>query len=309
MFQHTSLLVFTICLPLLLFANSDRCQSIRFKNVVIFGDSYTDTDRVYKLSRRTWPASPPYYHGRFSNGPNWVDQLKVSHVKNYAYGGATTDNNLVQGYAKFGTIKVPGLRQQVEIFSNERGSSKLDPARTLYILWITGNDFFFNSSLAAAPEKVINSLLNSVKDLISFGAKNILLFNLFPGQYIPAAIAMYPAQLLSQVTAFFNAKLNVLVKEIQNLNPQINLDMFNINSLLTKIFTTNSDYFTNASGSCWNVTSPTSIQKNCQDPNKYAFLDDRHFSSNVHGLIAEPIHQYLLPSYQLNTATCYVFKP
>jgi hypothetical protein len=33
-------------------------------NVVIFGDSFTDTGNVYELTNYTWPITPPYYQGR-----------------------------------------------------------------------------------------------------------------------------------------------------------------------------------------------------------------------------------------------------
>ena len=46
----------------------------QIKNLVVFGDSYSDTDNVYKLSNKTWPLSS-YYRGRFSNGPVWSETV------------------------------------------------------------------------------------------------------------------------------------------------------------------------------------------------------------------------------------------
>ena len=62
-----------------------------------FGDSLSDTgnDLIAFGS-----PQPPYYQGRFSNGPNWIDDLaaklgvpdpqpSLAGGTNYAYGGAT----------------------------------------------------------------------------------------------------------------------------------------------------------------------------------------------------------------------------
>jgi hypothetical protein len=73
---------------------------IRFRNIVIFGDSTSDTGNVFALTDKTYPIPPYYWKGRFCNGPNWVDQLEVLGISNYAYGSATTVNNLVTGYTK-----------------------------------------------------------------------------------------------------------------------------------------------------------------------------------------------------------------
>jgi phospholipase/lecithinase/hemolysin len=41
-----------------------------------FGDSLSDGGNVFAASLGTIPA-PPYFEGRFSNGPNWVDDLSA----------------------------------------------------------------------------------------------------------------------------------------------------------------------------------------------------------------------------------------
>jgi len=66
-----------------------------------FGDSTCDNGNgTYTLLNHTYPPSPPYYNGRFSNGPVFMEYL--SNILNatlydYAYGGATSDNTYVTG--------------------------------------------------------------------------------------------------------------------------------------------------------------------------------------------------------------------
>lgn len=66
----------------------------------VFGDSTCDNGNTWRLSNFTYPPSDYFYKGRFSNGPTWVEYLAdFCHIKdiNYAYGGATSDNQFVKG--------------------------------------------------------------------------------------------------------------------------------------------------------------------------------------------------------------------
>jgi len=235
-----------------------------------------------------------------------VDQLKLFGVDNYAYGSATTDNNLVQGLAKFNTIPIPGVRQQVESYFARPGASHIDFTRTLYTLWAGGNDIIFNQSLT--PPEIAASLLNSVSDLLAKGAKNIVVFNSVPAQYIPLSQALGPPPVLIYLTTLFNNALTAGLTTLQQNNPQASLNIFDINSLITKVVTSNSDYFTNTTANCWNAVNPTTILKLCPNPDKYAILDTVHFTTRVHGLIADALRPFLLTSYAVNSASCYVHR-
>ena len=46
-----------------------------YSNVFVYGDSLSDTGNIYTFSGHTIPQSPPYYMGRFSNGPLAVEYL------------------------------------------------------------------------------------------------------------------------------------------------------------------------------------------------------------------------------------------
>lgn len=69
-----------------------------FKEIVCFGDSLSDDGHgSFALTNGTWPAKQ-YYQGRFSNGPTWVEHVAPNTpLRNYAVGGATSDNDLVEG--------------------------------------------------------------------------------------------------------------------------------------------------------------------------------------------------------------------
>ncbi|CAO3568302.1 unnamed protein product [Mortierella alpina] len=157
----------------------------QIKNLVVFGDSYSDTDNVYKLSNKTWPLSS-YYRGRFSNGPVWSETVaKKKHYKlsTYAYAAATSDSTLVQGYTgPASTIPVPGFLQQIETLYEPK-SNKKEAAKTLFVVNFQGNDFFFNPVLD--PEGVLDRLHQGIQKLVQLGACNILVVENFDYGAIP----------------------------------------------------------------------------------------------------------------------------
>jgi len=110
-----------------------------------FGDSLSDVGSVFAISGGKEPA-PPYFDGRFSNGPIWLDYLAARlgtgpmipssklGGKDYAFGGATT------GYAP--TLSspslVPTLSQQVALFNAATHGAA--PSSALYAVWVGGED-------------------------------------------------------------------------------------------------------------------------------------------------------------------------
>ena len=66
-----------------------------FSSMVVFGDSLSDTGRLFRLTHGGFPPRVAYFEGRQTNGPVWVeylaDQLGLEHrLKNYAVVGAMT---------------------------------------------------------------------------------------------------------------------------------------------------------------------------------------------------------------------------
>src|SRR5262245_27616808 len=90
-------------LTLLAFPGAGRAGS-PFSEVIVFGDSTVATGNFY-LATGGVVAGTPYYQGRFSNGPVWVEVLaqqlgldapapSVIGGSNYAWGGAETGDGL-----------------------------------------------------------------------------------------------------------------------------------------------------------------------------------------------------------------------
>src|SRR5512137_1549299 len=76
-----------------------NASAAAFTGLTFFGDSLTDTGNVFVASGGSTPP-PPYFNGRFSNGPVWAESLATGlgfptssnaallGGNNYAFGGA-----------------------------------------------------------------------------------------------------------------------------------------------------------------------------------------------------------------------------
>jgi phospholipase/lecithinase/hemolysin len=226
----------------------------RFQFAAIFGDSTSDTGNVYDLTSGTWPISPPYYYGRYCNGPNWADDLNVLVKYNYAYGSATTDNNFVKGYAKLNTVLVPGMLQQV-------------------IQYLTD----YNNSCS----------LNN-----PFSLNNIIVFNQEPFQNVPINSALnQPAQFI-YLTSVVNKLINASLQSIKAANPSASIYLFDLHSFITYLLANPPYPVTNTVNYCWNDTSITTVGVYCSNPNTNFFIDNFHFTAPVQQKLADAVSQF-----------------
>jgi outer membrane lipase/esterase len=269
-----------------------QSQGIPYDTIVCFGDSLSDTGNVYNLTGKKWPVVPPYYLGRFSDGPVWVEKLGISNLINYAYGSATSDNNLVQGYTEF-QISVPGVRQQIILYKNTTNLNQFNFNRTVYAIWVDGNDYFFDMTLS--PSVVVNSIMNGIKDLIQFGAKRFIILNQTPLQTFPAAAAYNLTAYLTTLTLTHNSNLSNSIQVLQSNFPNISLQLFDVASLITNISTNPSTYGLSSIQNCWNTLNGT-IVVSCTTPDTYLFIDEYHFTTRVHQLIANNVRALLSTS-------------
>lgn len=144
-----------------------------FSNVYVYGDSLSDLGNIYNASGHTIPLSPPYYMGRFSNGPVTVEYLaNTLHapLTSFAWGGATTGvGNSGDGGTQtmVGTKGLPGMLPQLS------GSlSTITPyaPTSLFVVWGGPDDFITGGSVKVG----VTDILTIVGALQSVGAKHIL---------------------------------------------------------------------------------------------------------------------------------------
>jgi phospholipase/lecithinase/hemolysin len=274
-----------------------KAPAASFNQLYVFGDSLSDTGNIYNATNQTFPQSPPYFEGRFSNGPIWVDYLGdqlglkptlLTDVNfttipptpiptqgiNFAFGGASSgfDNAVSPNQ------NLPGVLKQVLSFAGTlQANNQTANPDALYTLWGGANDFFFlNPQDSATPISNISLALNT---LVGAGAKNILVFNLPDlGQAPGAKIEGRNPTTLSKSTSEFNFGLAQTVSYL-NQNPNLNIISIDTNSLFNQA---SAFGFTNLTESCLSrldICNPGN--------NKFLFWDDFHPTTTAHQVIAE----------------------
>jgi phospholipase/lecithinase/hemolysin len=194
--------------------------------IVLFGDSLSDTGNIYQLTIEAHkaipaipiiPKNPPYFNGRFSNGPVWIDTLSQAMnvpLINYAYGGAW-----VEPLSDSRQIFPFGLDTQIDMYlvANIFDLHKKDH---LYVIWGGANDYIDDRSDAEyATTNTVHHLENQIDSLIFAGAKKFLVLNLPDFAYLPIVMAKGPdyAARISHLSQLHNQKLqNMLNYETKN---------------------------------------------------------------------------------------------
>ncbi|MFQ4141737.1 SGNH/GDSL hydrolase family protein [Chlorogloeopsis sp. ULAP02] len=259
--------------------------SDKINELYIFGDSLSDIGNKFKNTGRVSPPSPPYFQGRYSNGPIWVEYLSsnlgLNHqqINNFAYGGATTLNSTVN--------EIPGVLAQVYSLTNAH--QKVNP-NALYILWAGANDYLSGATDSHAS---ISNLSNAIQSLVTAGAKNILIANLPDLGKLPATRNSPYSSSLSSVTSVHNRELakslNFLSQKLDNDTHLIELDV----SLLYREAIANPAKFgfTNVTSPCVNNFAV------CDNPDKFLFWDDIHPTTVAHRILAEAALKELKITY------------
>ncbi|KAJ3366346.1 hypothetical protein GGF31_008074 [Allomyces arbusculus] len=150
-----------------------------FDRIVAFGDSATDTGNVYMLTKGAWPRPGTYHNGRFSNGPTWIEYLVqlvgACELHDFAHGGATTDNTIVQGWTGAeGDVAVPSVLDQIGMLVSKEPRGGV--GRTLYTVWAGNNDLYY-SDATVDTDLVAGNILRAVQTLDELHAADDLASN------------------------------------------------------------------------------------------------------------------------------------
>jgi len=158
-----------------------------YSRLVVFGDSMSDTHRLYDYTTKNWGESdpgPPNYDGRFSDGLVAVEFLAKNlnlPITNYAFAGATsgydtlllvTEGMLVQVNEY---LTAPGVVPTVATVSNyltKPSKPKVDP-QALHMIW-TGPDDYYRILIGLTPltgYNVVDNVKLAVRNLYSGGAR------------------------------------------------------------------------------------------------------------------------------------------
>lgn len=275
-----------------------------YNRLVVFGDSLSDNGNLYAASGGTQPLSPPYFQGRFSNGPVFTELLGFNAGRsaagaprtgsiNYAYGGARTDS------AAF----PPGMRNQLLQYTS--GGGTFSSTDLVSVLGGANNIFQAFPAAAANPSSAqstmqavavsaaadINFIVNSVA---AAGAGTVMVSNLPSLALTPQFSASNPAvgaqgsALADFATTTFNSALLTGLNTVAANRPTTNIilvDLYKIGATLAG----NPGAFglTNVTAPCFNGVTV------CATPGTYLYWDGVHPTAAGHQLLAQLATDYL----------------
>ncbi|MBD2432273.1 autotransporter outer membrane beta-barrel domain-containing protein [Fischerella muscicola CCMEE 5323] len=257
-----------------------------YEQLFIFGDSLSDNGNLYRLTGGTIPLSPPYFQGRFSNGPVWVEilgsyfNIDANETTNYAVGGSTSGNTNVLSESLI--IPLPALSSQINNFT----SAPVTPSsNALFILWAGANDYLIQpiEKRATNTQVVVNNLSNAITILINKGARNIIVPNLPDLGKTPQERSLGTADSTTTLIKSHNSNLNTALQEIARTR-NVNIIPLDIHALFDEVIDQPDRYgLTNINDPCFDQQAGTI----CSNPDEYLFWDNVHPTDRGHKFIAE----------------------
>jgi phospholipase/lecithinase/hemolysin len=300
-----------------------HANAFPFNKIVFFGDSLTDNGNLYDFIK-IMPKSPPYYKGRFSNGPTWAEVvadhfLKTHGIKseNFAVGGETV---LLISDGK--TLPYT-IDQSIESYIWRNLFSRKD--QTLFVFWLGANDYLAgDNDVAKLTSAVSEHLIDEINRLIAEDAKYFLILNLPDLDKTPRGASGGITQNLHDLTVAHNTILATKIAILKQVHPGRQIYLYNINALFSDVLNHmdkyNEKYHTHLAvtdKSCWlggytqkelandalsyrfnnpDLRVAELVTKHyllgeqpCANPDDYIFWDHVHPTKIVHGLLAEEI--------------------
>ena len=255
--------------------------------LIVFGDSLSDSGNI--------PApSPPYFAGRWSNGPTYADRL--------AFGlgiGAGLVPSAAGGtnYARAGAriIGTNGVGEQVVSYLQD-ARWRAD-RRALYVVFIGGNDLrdglltaFSDPAFdpAAFVDRRLAALGVTLTGLSAFGARNIVVLGLPDLSGLPG-LPPQARPVASFMSARFNAGVQRIVRFLDRLPGRaafVNVSTF-FQGLVADALAGGPQFgITNVTDTCLTIVNGMPVAQ-CANPDQYLFWDPIHPTRRAHDLLAE----------------------
>ena len=278
--------------------------------ILVFGDSLSDSGNSLALTLGIIPPAPLYYLGRFSNGPVALEYLAEDlELALDPYYDDNAGNNFAVGGARTGTgnsnnddiapflpdVTLPGLADQIDVFASSIGSGNADPD-ALYVVWAGPNDFldYLGGSIPADPavliEQGVTNIVDSVNRLTALGASNLVVPNMPSLGRLPFSVAFRDEA--TAISIAFNGGLSLALDNLELVSDPaeakvIEVDLF----AATEAIAANPEQF-----GLSNITDPLllsglSLPTDPTATTGFFFWDLFHPTTEGHALLADTISQ------------------
>ncbi|MEL7408265.1 MAG: SGNH/GDSL hydrolase family protein [Cyanobacteria bacterium J06558_2] len=277
--------------------STSKANQILFDNLIVFGDSLSDTGNVFQVSEGTLPPSPPYAEGRFSNGDLIIDIIAEAFElpgsesfllggNNFAFVAAQTGEGSTETeFSGFlpEPIDVPNIALQIDLYLSAQTPTDTD----LFYIYGGGNDFldaFSEGTTTQIAESVVGNISDHITKLAAAGAETFIVPNL-PSLGILPLFSDQPPEavaLLDNVTNEFNQLLD---QELDAIAAELEVTIIepDFNSVVDEIITNPEQFgLINTTESVLDITSGTLIG----NPDQLFFWDFLHPTTAANEIIA-----------------------
>lgn len=282
-------------------------SELPFQNMVVFGDSLSDSGNLYAATGGVFPAPYPlipslnYTTGRLTDGTDttpasainglWQEQLSgkiglpvaapaAVGGTNYAFGGAETGGDVTIKNT-LGTVTAVGMANQVGGFLSGKTSV---PSNSLYVFWGGANDIFEASTGAAAraaASSALTNVTNEIGALASEGGKYFLWVDLPPLDQTPSGKgSTFQADLGAASQGFNAAWKNMSIPGLEAQFPGISITGVDVYTLFEQVLLDPGSYGLS------NVTDAAQGSSGV-NPDQYLFWDNEHPTTAADSLIAD----------------------
>jgi phospholipase/lecithinase/hemolysin len=271
-------------------------------NMVIFGDSLSDNGNLFEYMHHQLPQ-PPYFDGRFSDGPIWAEDLAqsyfnteaASHLKDYAFGGAGVLNDINDDEELF------TLKREISTYLLAH-NDQADP-NSMFFVWIGGNNYLgVPEDIQETVNEVIEGIQTDLERLVKKGAKHLTIINIPDLSKTPLAKVLEAEAQFTTYSETHNKALLAMVEKLRESHPEVQWLFFDANQIFSEIYTHPADYgFNQIQDTCYDalvqpnspktvlnmVSSVHSKLNHPQNCDGYFFFDLIHPTKQVHQLTAE----------------------
>ena len=273
-------------------------------DLYVFGDSLSDSGNLFALTGNE-PESPPYFEGRFSDGPVWFERLAAMLELDIDFNVSVLDDPLANDQAfggaqsGFGSLSGNsiGVLSQVENFTAAGGSFGRDD---LIVIWVGANDYF--SVVNANPLVVVGNIMTAVRRLSRIGARRFFIVNLPNLGDTPLGISTKTQDVLNFATKAHNDLLKAKVAGLR-LFSRREFALFDVNATFKQVVANPEAFgFENVTTPCLlprldGSTRPSGLcppQGDSFESNGVLFWDLVHPAKGGHRNIAIAAHSSLI---------------
>lgn len=327
-------------------------SAINFNRMYVFGDSLSDPGNIYNatsfvqpfesvldINIPVLPPSPPYYQGRYSNAPNWIDNLaeelgfaiksstelstffsdssvpspitvtsELQPSVSPFFQGSTTEQsvNFAFGGAQTGFTGssefgnlIPGVRRQVEWFADDLALVNQSADSDALYIVWAGANDYWSVENPNPQEPVAN-LETSITSLYNLGARNFLVPNLPDLGRTVRPLNDGPEE--SQRLTNLAEEHNLFLGQTLS---ELNQSLTDINLISLDTYNIFNEAITNPGQfGLTNVTQAcleiTTLTA-CSNPDEYLFWDEIHPTGFAHERFAEFAMAALTPESESTT--------